>query len=146
MDVCATRGSEAAAGQVATVTALVPLAFADVITALTANLRMIRRIAEVYGGQSGMLGSWRLTRTVFTHLIATGAVAIGDDMIGSIAGGGVLSKVSRRFGEGVINGALTARVGIAAMEVCRPFPFHTTKKPTVTALGRRALTGLFGAS
>jgi hypothetical protein len=130
-----------------------PLAFfyASVIpvilaAALTANLRMIRRIAEVYGGRSGMLGSWRLTRTVFTHLIATGAVAIGDDMIGSIAGGGVLSKVSRRFGEGVINGALTARVGIAAMEVCRPFPFHTTKKPTVTALGRRALTGLFGAS
>lgn len=146
LDARATREIEAAARQVATVTALVPLAFADVITALTANLRMIRRIAEVYGGRSGMLGSWRLTRTVFTHLIATGAVAIGDDMIGSIAGGGVLSKISRRFGEGVINGALTARVGIAAMEVCRPFPFHTTKKPTVTALGRRALTGLFGAS
>ena len=145
LDARATREIEAAARQVATVTALVPLAFADVFTALTANLRMIRRIAEVYGGRSGMLGSWRLTRTVFTHLIATGAVAIGDDMIGSIAGGGVLSKVSRRFGEGVINGALTARVGIAAMEVCRPFPFHTTKKPTVTALGRRALTGLFGA-
>jgi len=48
---------------------------ADVFTALTANLRMIRRIAEIYGGRSGAFGSWRLTRTVLTHLVATGAVA-----------------------------------------------------------------------
>jgi putative membrane protein len=48
----ASREVEAAARQVATVTALVPLAFADVIAALTSNLRMIRRIAEIYGGRS----------------------------------------------------------------------------------------------
>ena len=144
LDQRAMREVEAAARQVATVTAIVPLAFADVLAALTSNLRMIRRIAEVYGGRSGTFGSWRLTRTVLTHLVATGAVAVGDDLIGSIAGGGVLSKVSRRFGEGVVNGALTARVGVAAMEVCRPLPFVTQDRPSVTALVRRALTGLFG--
>jgi putative membrane protein len=144
LDQRALREVEGAARQVAMVTAIVPLALADVFTALTANLRMIRRIAEIYGGRSGVLGSWRLTRTVLTHLVATGAVAVGDDMIGSIAGGGVLSKVSRRFGEGVINGALTARVGVAAIEVCRPLPFHSVKRPAVTALVKRALTGLFG--
>jgi len=122
----------------------VPLALADVFTALTANLRMIRRIAEVYGGRAGVLGSWRITRTVLAHLVATGAVAVGDDLIGSVAGGGVLSRVSRRFGEGVINGALTARVGVAAIEVCRPLPFVATARPAVTGLVRRALTGLFG--
>ena len=146
LDQRAMREVEAAARQVATVTAIVPLAFADVIAALTSNLRMIRRIAEVYGGRSGAFGSWRLTRTVLTHLVATGAVAVGDDLIGSIAGGGVLSKVSRRFGEGVVNGALTARVGVAAMEVCRPLPFAAQSRPSVTALVRRALTGLFGGS
>lgn len=146
LDARAMREIEAAARQVATVTAIVPLALADVVAALTSSLRMIRRIAEIYGGRSGTLGSWRLTRSVFTHLVATGAVAVGDDLIGSIAGGGVLSKVSRRFGEGVINGALTARVGVAAMEVCRPLPFHAVQKPSVTALCRRALTGLFGGA
>jgi len=134
---------EAAARQVATVTAIVPLALADVFTALTANLRMIRRIAEIYGGRSGTLGSWRLTRSVLTHLVATGAVAVGDDLIGSVAGGSVLSKISRRFGEGVVNGALTARVGVAAIEVCRPLAFHKVDRPSVTGLVRRALTGLF---
>ncbi len=144
LDARAMREVEGAARQVATVTAIVPLALADLFTALTANLRMIRRIAEVYGGRAGTLGSWRLTRSVLTHLVATGAVAVGDDLIGSVAGGGVLSKVSRRFGEGVVNGALTARVGVAAIEVCRPLPFHASKRPSVTGLVRRALTGLFG--
>lgn len=134
---------QSAARQVATVTAIVPLAFADVAVALIANIRMIRRIAEIYGGRSGAFGSWRLTRTVLAHLVATGAVAVGDDLIGSIAGGGVLSKISRRFGEGVINGALTARVGIAAMEVCRPMPFVSVERPKVTGLVKRALAGLF---
>ena len=135
---------EAAARQVATVTAIVPLALADLITALTANLRMIRRIAEIYGGRSGTFGSWRLTRTVLTHLVATGAVAVGDDLIGTVAGGGALAKVSRRFGEGVINGALTARVGVAALEVCRPLPWGVASKPTVSQIVSRALAGLFG--
>ena len=146
LDTRAAREVEAAARQVATVTAIVPLALADLIAALTANLRMIRRIAEIYGGRAGTFGSWRLTRTVLTHLVATGAVAVGDDLISSVAGGGVLSKVSRRFGEGVVNGALTARVGVAAIEVCRPLPIHTAKRPSVTGLVRRALTGLFGGS
>ncbi len=143
LDHAARREVEAAARQVATVTAIVPLALADVVAALTSNLRMIRRIAEIYGGRAGTLGSWRLTRSVLTHLVATGAVAVGDDLLGSVAGGGILSKVSRRFGEGIVNGALTARVGVAAIEVCRPLPFARAKKPTTSGIVGSALTGLF---
>lgn len=144
LDLAASREVERAARQVALVTAFVPLALADVATALIANLRMIRRIAEIYGGRSGVLGNWRLTRTVLTHLAATGALAVGDDLIHSVLGGSLLSKLSRRFGEGVVNGALTARVGVAAIEVCRPLPFQAAPKPRVSALVQRALTGLFG--
>lgn len=134
---------EGAARQVATVTALVPLALADVAIALVANLRMIRRIAEIYGGRAGSLGSLRLLRRVFGSLVAAGALALGDDMIGSVAGGGVLSKLSRRFGEGVVNGALTARIGLAAVELCRPMPFVALGRPAVSSLLSRALTGFF---
>lgn len=143
LDKAAQQEIEAAARQVATVTALVPLALADVLTALVANLRMIRRIAEIYAGRSGTLGNWRLTRAVMTHLVATGAVAVGDDLIGSVAGGSILSKVSRRFGEGIVNGALTARVGVAAMEVCRPLPFEKGKGPRTGQIVKSALAGLF---
>ncbi len=144
LDRAAEREVEAAARTVAVVTAVVPLALADVVTALAANLRMIRRIAEVYGGRGGAFGSVRLIRGVMGHLVATGAVAVGDDLISSVAGGGVLSKISRRFGEGVVNGALTARVGVAAMEVCRPIPFAAGERPAVTGLLKRALAGAFG--
>lgn len=144
LDALARAEVEAAARQVATVTAVVPLALVDVAAALTCNLRMIRRIAQIYGGRGGTLGSWRLTRAVFAHLAATGAVAVGDDLIGSVAGGGILSKLSRRFGEGVVNGALTARVGVAAIEVARPLPHITTSQASVSGLVSRALKGLFG--
>ena len=144
LDQQARREIEAAARTVAAATALIPLALADVIAALAANLRMIRRMAEIYGGRAGAVGGWRLARTVMTHLIATGAVAAGDDLIHTMAGGGILAKVSKRFGEGVVNGALTARVGIAAMEVCRPLPFVNQPRPAVSNLIARGLKGLFG--
>ncbi|MCA0873201.1 YcjF family protein [Seohaeicola saemankumensis] len=142
LDAAAQREVEAAARQIATVTALVPLALADVIAALTSSLRMIRRVAEIYGGRSGFLGSWRLTRAVFTHLVATGAVAVGDDLLEPVLGGSVLSRLSRRFGEGLVNGALSARVGVAAMEVCRPLPFSAKRRPSVRTIIGRALKGI----
>ena len=104
---------------------------------------MVRRIAETYGAHAGFFGSWRLLRLVATHLLATGLVAVGDDLVGSVAGGHLLARLSRRFGEGVMNGALTARVGIAAMDVCRPLPFAALPRPKVSNLIGRALTGLF---
>ncbi|MCF6271579.1 MAG: TIGR01620 family protein [Rhodobacteraceae bacterium] len=143
LDAAARREIEAASRQVAAATALVPLALVDVLVALTSNVAMIRRIAAVYGGRAGFIGSWRLLKGVVRHLVATGAVAIGDDMLGSMVGGGALSKISRRFGEGVINGTLTARVGVTAMEICRPMPFVVQKRPSVSSIVKSALLGLF---
>lgn len=143
LDAQASAEVQKSARQVAMVTAIVPLALADVVAALAANTGMVRRIARIYGGRTGTMGSWRLFRAVAAHLIATGAVGVADDLIGSVAGGGAVARISRRFGEGIINGALTARVGVAAMDLCRPMPFHTQKRPRVTDLMRKAMTGVF---
>lgn len=141
LDQEARREIETRARQVAVVTAFVPLALADLIVVLSANIGMIRRIADIYGGRPGVIGGWRLFRKVATHLVATGAVAVGDDLIGSVLGGNMLAKLSRRFGEGVINAALSARVGIAAIEVCRPMEFHALKEPSVGGAISRSLSG-----
>ena len=148
-DVIATLDKEAqkeierAARQVATVTAMVPIPWIDMLAAFGTNLRMIRRIGEIYGGRSGPIGSWRLLRSVSAHLVATGALAVGDDWLGSVFGGSLLSRLSRRFGEGMVNAALTARVGRAAIDVCRPLPFNMQERPKISVVLRRALTGIF---
>lgn len=144
LDRAALAEVEAAARQVATVTAFVPMALADVATALYSNLKLIRRLSQIYGGRSGSFGSLRLMRRVVSALLGAGAIALADDLIGSVASGGILAKLSRRFGEGVVNGALTARVGLAAMELSRPLPFVALPKPGTSATTTRALAGLFG--
>lgn len=146
LDTQALAEVEAAARQVATVTALVPLALADVIVALTTSVRMIRRIGAIYGGRSGGIAAWRLIRRVFAHLVATGAMAVGDDLLEPVLGGSILSKLSRRFGEGLVNGALTARVGLAAMDLCRPMPFSETRRPKTRQVIQNALKGIVSRS
>ena len=72
---------------------------------------------------AGPLGALRLGRMVVGHIIATGGVALTDDLLGQFLGQDLLRRLSRRLGEGAFNGALTARVGAAAVDVCRPLPF-----------------------
>ena len=139
LDAAAEAAIMRASRDVATATAMIPLALMDVLIALTRNLRMLREIAEIYGGRAGWIGSWRLMRAVAAHLIATGAVAVADDLLGPLLGGNVLAKLSRRFGEGAVNGALTARVGVAAMDVCRPMPFAEMARPNASGVVLRAL-------
>jgi putative membrane protein len=60
---------------------------------------------------------------VFTHIVATGGVALTDDLLGQFLGQDLVRRLSRRLGESVFNAALTARVGAAAIEVIRPLPY-----------------------
>jgi len=144
LDVLAREEVERTARRMAATTALIPLAALDVLAALYLNLGMIRRVAEIYGGRAGAVGSMRLMRAVAAHLLAAGVISAADDLLGPLLGGGALSKLSRRFGEGLVNGALTARVGVAAMEVSRPLPFIVLPAPRASALVTSALSGLFG--
>ncbi len=111
------------AKRVATVTAMSPMTWIAMLYVMAENLRMLRTIATVYGGRPGFTGALRLARLVVGHIIATGGVAMTDDLLGQFLGQDLLRRLSRRLGEGVFNGALTARIGVAAIEVTRPLPF-----------------------
>lgn len=112
-----------AAKRVSLVTALSPMVWIAMIYVLVENLRLLRTLAGLYGGRPGFLGSLRLARLVVTHIIATGGLALTDDLFGQFLGQDLMRRLSRRLGEGVFNGALTARIGVAAIEVSRPLPF-----------------------
>lgn len=142
LDAAAEAAATRAARRIAATTALIPMPLIDVLAALAVNLRMIRDIAEIYGGRAGWFGSWRLMRAIAGHLVAAGGLAVGEDLLGPAIGGGALARLSRRFGEGLVNGALTARIGLAAMEACRPLPFSALRRPSLSAVARGAFSGL----
>jgi putative membrane protein len=121
----------AAARRVSVVTAISPRAFLDVIFVVAQIVRLVRRIAELYGGRPGLLGFVKLTRSIGAHIAITGGMAVGDSLLQQIVGHGIASRISARMGEGVLNGLLTARVGLSAMAVCRPAPFAIDKPPGV---------------
>ena len=66
------------------------------------------------------------------NVATTGAIALGDSLIQQIVGHGLAARLSAKLGEGVVNGLLTARIGIAAIDVCRPMPFIGEKRPGVS--------------
>lgn len=139
LDAQALEAVKSGSRSVAAATALLPVGLLDAAAVLFLNIRMVRQVAAVYGGRAGWLGSWRLLKQVAFHLAATGAIALGDDLIGAVMGGGAIAKISRRAGEGLLNGALTARIGVAAMEVSRPMPYRVLQKPTVKKVAAAAL-------
>lgn len=121
----------ASAKRVSIVTAASPKAIVDVSFVLFETVRLIRRISELYGARPGTIGLVKLTRDVLGHLAVTGSISIGDGLLGQVVGHGIAAKLSARLGEGVVNGLLTARVGLAAMDLCRPLPFIGVKRPKI---------------
>ena len=119
----------ASAKRVSVVTALSPGAVIDMLFVGTENLRMLRRLATLYGARPGTLSLLKLARMAVTHIVLTGGIAIGDDVIQQVIGHGLTAKLSARLGEGLFNGALTTRIGIAAIDVCRPLPYLETQRP-----------------
>ncbi|MBX5063799.1 YcjF family protein [Rhizobium lentis] len=120
-----------ASKRVSIVTAVSPRAVVDLLYVLYEAVRLIRAMAELYGGRPGTLGMVRLLRDVLAHLAVTGSIAVGDSLIQQVLGHGLASKLSARLGEGVINGLMTARIGIAAMDLCRPLAFRAVKRPGI---------------
>ena len=131
LDDQARREIAAAAKRVSVVTAISPRALLDVLFVVAQAMRLMRRIAEIYGGRPGFLGAIKLARSVASHLAITGGMAVGDSLVQQVLGHGIAAKLSARLGEGVLNGLLTARVGISAMAVCRPMPFAAERPPAV---------------
>jgi putative membrane protein len=139
LDAEARRLVSAAAQRVSVVTAISPRAAIDVLFVFVASLRLIRQLARLYGGRPGALGLIQLARQVIAHLAITGGLAASDSVIQQMLGHGVAAKLSQRLGEGVLNGLLTARLGLAAIDLTRPLPFTALPRPALVDLAKDLL-------
>lgn len=115
--------------RVSMVTAISPRAVVDLAYVLYESARLVRRIAELYGARPGTIGFMRLARAVLAHLAVTGTLAAGEGIVQQIVGHGLAARLSAKLGEGVVNGMMTVRIGVAAMETARPLPFDAIRRP-----------------
>jgi putative membrane protein len=139
LDMEARRLVSTAAQRVSIVTAVSPRALIDVLFVFAASLRLVRQLARLYGGRPGTLGLIKLMRHVIAHLAITGGMAASDGLVQQVLGHGIAAKLSQRLGEGVLNGLLTARLGLAAIDVTRPLPFTALPRPVLGDLAKDLL-------
>lgn len=131
LDARARALTAASTRRVALVTAVSPRAVVDIAFVLWESIRLGGAIARLYGARPGFWSSWRLIGAILGHLAVTGGLVLTDGVVEQLVGQGLAAKLSQRLGEGVVNGLMTVRVGIAAMRVVRPLPFTAIPQPAV---------------
>lgn len=115
----------------AVATALSPAALIDVAIVLWRNLKLVRDVATLYGVRPGYVGSLRLLRRMLGNLAVAGVTESAHHVAVDALGGSLAAAISTRVGQGVINGLLTARVGLTAMHLCRPVPYSADTRPSL---------------
>tara|TARA_R110002167_G_scaffold328713_1_gene535207 strand:+ start:66623 stop:67741 length:1119 start_codon:yes stop_codon:yes gene_type:complete len=118
--------------------ALSPVAVIDMLIILWRNLRMINKVAGLYGLKLGYWSRIKLIRQVFVNMVYAGASELIADFGSEMIGADLLGKLSGRLAQGLGAGMLTARLGVKTMQLCRPIPFEN--KPKLAHVRKEMLT------
>ncbi|HEX5079712.1 MAG TPA: TIGR01620 family protein [Geminicoccaceae bacterium] len=125
---------KAAARDIGALTALSPLGVLDGLIVLGRTLAMLRGIARIYGVRPGTAATTALLRRTLRNVVAAGVGELVSDAAVETLGASLLSFLSTRAGQGVVNGVLAARLGLGAMQLCRPLPFAQDELPSLKQL------------
>jgi putative membrane protein len=125
---------------IAVITTISPSALIDVVVVLWRNLRLVREIAALYGARPGYLGSVRLLRRMLANIAIAGVAETGHELAAHALGSTLTAAISTKVGQGMVNGLLTARVGIAAMHLCRPLAYEPEDRPSLKRIRRELLS------
>lgn len=108
--------------------ALSPVALIDMLIILWRNLRMINKVALLYGMKLGYWSRIKLIKQVFVNMVYAGASELIADFGSDMIGADLLGKLSGRLAQGLGAGMLTARLGVKTMQLCRPIPLESKPK------------------
>lgn len=128
-----------------TATAISPFPLLDAAVTTWTNLRLLRDVAVIHGGRPGALATVRLIRMAFANVLAAGVFESAHDALHDLIGSGLAGRLSTTTATAVTNGLLTARLALAAADVCRPVPRTDSGRPNARVLVRRAFADGFAA-
>lgn len=109
--------------------AVSPLALVDMAFIAWRNLRLVNRIAVIYGIELGYFSRIRLFRLVLLNMAFAGASELVREVGMDWMSQDLAARFSARAAQGIGAGLLTARLGIKTMELCRPLPWLENDKP-----------------
>lgn len=107
--------------------AVSPLAIVDMMFIAWRNIKLINQIARLYGMELGYFSRIKLFRLVLINIAFAGATELISEVGMDWMSQDLMAKLSGRAAQGVGAGLLTARLGIKAMELCRPIPWLNDK-------------------
>lgn len=122
--------------------AVSPLALVDMAFIAWRNIRLVNRIAALYGIELGYFSRIRLFRMVLINIAFAGASEFVADAGLDWISQDITAKLSARLAQGLGAGLLTARLGIKAMELCRPLPWLENDKPRLGDFRRQLVVQL----
>lgn len=121
--------------QTATAVAVSPWASLDMLMSLWRSVKMIDDIAQVYGLRPSLFNRYKLLKLVVHQLVFVAASEMVIDQVIEEFGSSTLAGIAgARLGQGLGAGVYTVRIGVAAMQVCRPIAFSNESKPKVKVL------------
>ncbi len=111
-----------AAVDVSIATAVSPSILLDSLITLTRNVDLISKLADLYYGRPGLIGTLRIVRDVLGAAVAAGALEVISDNVTSAVSemtGSWTTRLLGPLGQGTVNGVVTMRLGAAARMRCR---------------------------
>ncbi|MDP5134480.1 TIGR01620 family protein [Rheinheimera baltica] len=120
--------------------AISPFALADMLLVLWRSSRLVRELAQLYGGAIGQLRSMLLLKRLLGALLWAGGSELALDMASDVLGSELTSKLSARAGQGIIAGLLVARLGNLAQQQLRPLPASESAKVSIKSLSTSLLS------
>ncbi|OSZ95825.1 YcjF family protein [Yersinia pestis] len=130
------------AAESALMIAVSPLALVDMAFIAWRNIRLINRIAALYGIELGYFSRIRLFRLVLLNIAFAGASELVREVGMDWLSQDLAARLSARAAQGIGAGLLTARLGIKAMELCRPLPWLEGDKPKLGDFRRQLMNQL----
>lgn len=128
------------ATEAAALVAISPLAIADMLLVAWRNFSMVDQLAKVYGVELGYWSRIKLFKAVLLNMALAGASELAVDASVDLFSMDLAGRLSARAGQGVGVGILTARLGIKAVGLLRPLPWHPDRQLKLSAVRKQVVS------